>query len=860
MWSPNPRRTRGFESCATRAEAAHYNHVSVFESIASDIRFALRWLRKSPAFALVAIASLAIGIGFNTALFAITDALLFKPLPVAQPSRLVDVFTSGSAGDTERYSTSSYPDYLDFKSQNDVFTDVVGYSPMLAALNLGDRSRLAMGEIVTGNYFQVMGVSALRGRTILPEDDVAGAPRVAMLSFRYWTREMGSASDVVGRTVRIRGNTYSIVGVAPRTFNGMVPVLSPEIWIPAAASLEVEPLGLHDVVPSPTGTTRLERRGDRWLFIRGRLKAGKTAEEARSNLSVVMSRLAAAYPATNRNRRIEVRSTSDVHFHPAADPVLVPIAGGLMVVVGLVLLIACANVASMLLARASGRQREIGIRLAIGASRGRLVRQLITEATVMSLLGAVIGTLFALWATRAAASLSLPLPIPLAFDLRIDVRVLLFTLGAAVMAGVLAGIAPAAQASRVSLIDDLRGDQAALSRARIAGRRMMRRDLLVAAQIAITAVLLVVAALLTRSLIAAQRTNVGFPVERLAVVSLDTGMLRYSPERSHQFYEDALARIRAIPGVEAAALATRVPFSMNFNRWDIWVPGRHQPGQHGDTVEVTTVSSEYFSTIGVPIVAGRTFTEDDRPNTPFVAVVNETMARRYWPGESAIGKTFRTRDSEGPVFHVVGVAADHKVRTVGEPPTPFLHIARTQRPNSYNAIIARTRAGSSALLRDMRRTLLALDPNVVFMENQTMEAEVGATLFPVRAGAFLVTIVGLIAMLLAAIGLYGVIAYSVARRTREIGIRIALGARPLAVVALIMQQGMLVAAIGLGAGFILAVIAARAIAGALYGVGIADAVSWLAALSMLLGASALANLIPAWRAARVDPSVALRTE
>jgi predicted permease len=827
----------------------------LLESLVADVRFALRWLRRSPGFTLVAVSSLAIGIGFNTALFAVADALLFKPLPVTAPDRLVDVFTSNSTGTVE-YSTSSYPDYLDLKSANDVFEDLVGYTPMFGALNLDGGSRLTMGEAVTGNYFSVLGVAPEAGRAIAPADDAPGAPRVAMVSHRYWMRELGGARDVIGRTLRIRGNPFTIVGVVPASFTGMVPILAPELWIPVGASLEVEPVGMHDVIPSPSGTNRLERRGDRWLFLRGRLKPGRTIEEARANLELLVARLADEYPATNKGRRVLLKPTSDVHFHPAADPTVVPIAAGLMAVVGLVLLIACANVASMLLARSSGRSKEIAVRLAVGADRGRLMRQLVTEAIVMAGVGAAAGLLLAWWATSALAAVQLPIAIPLAFDLRIDGRVLVFTLLATLTAGVLAGIAPALQASKPNLVADLRGEQVSL----VARRRWTLRDGLVAGQMAITAMLLVVAALLTRSLIAAQRTHVGFPVERLAVVSTDTGMLRYSEERSRQFYEEAQARVRAIPGVESVALATRVPLSVNFNRWEVWVPERHQPGAHGDTVEVTTVSPEYFQTLGVAIVDGRAFTEDDRPDTPRVAVVNETFAQRYWPGERAIGKTFRIRASEGPVFEIVGVSANHKVTTVTEQPTPLLQVARNQRPGSYSAIIARTQGNAAVLLRDMRRELLALEPHLVFVENQTMEAEAGATLFPVRAGAWMAGGVGLVAMLLAAVGLYGVIAYSVARRTREIGIRIALGARPATVVSLVMQQGLLVALAGLIAGCMLAIVAVRLISGALYGVRASDPISWLAAAAVLLGVSALANLIPAWRASRVDPSEALRME
>jgi predicted permease len=830
------------------------------ESLLADIRFALRWLWKSPAFTVVAVVSLAIGIGFNTALFTIVDALLFKPLPVKAADRLVDVFTSDSSG-TIAYGTSSRPDFLDLQEHNDVFEGMVGYSPMFAAMNLDSRSRLAMGEIVSGNYFQVLGVPALIGRTILPEDDVIGAPRVAMVSYRYWTRELASTPDVLGRTVRIRGNPYLIVGVAPREFSGMVPVLSPELWIPMAASLDVEPVGMHDTVPSPTGTTRLDRRADRWMFIRARLKPGKTIEQARANLAVVMAGIDAANPITNKDRALTLKATNDVHFHPRVDPVAVPIAIGLMVVVGLVLLIACANVASMLLARASGRQKEIGIRLAIGASRGRLVRQLVTESVVMSTLGATVGLLFAWWSTSLVAALNIPLPIPLAFDLRIDGRVLAFTLVATIFSGLLAGLMPAMQASKSNLVADLRGDAVA---ANAHGRGWSLRDVLVGGQIAVTALLLVAAALLTRSLIAAQQTSVGFPANHLAVVSTDTSMLRYSEERGRQFLDQAITRVKAIPGVESVALLTRVPLSVNASRWEVWIPNHHTPGEHGDVVEQTSVSPEYFKTLGVPIVEGRAFTDADRPDTPRVAIVNETFARRYWPGESAIGKTLRSRASDGPLFEIVGVSADHKILSVSEPPTPLLHVARNQRPSAYVAILARTAGDAPTLLRDMRRELLSLEPNLVFVENQTMTSELEATMFPARAGAWLVSGVGLVAMLLAAVGLYGVIAYSVSRRTREIGIRIALGARPSAVVRLVMRQGMLVAVGGLAVGCVLAglltIVAGWEIPGVLYGISALDPTSWLSAIALLLGVSALANLIPAWRAARVNPTDALRSE
>jgi predicted permease len=810
----------------------------------------------------VAVASLAIGIGFNASLFAIADALLFRPLPVADPNSLVDVFTSGSAGTAaEHYGTSSYPDYLDLAAANDVFDGLVGYTPMFAPLNLAGRSRLVLGEIVTGNYFGVLGVGTALGRPLVPADDRFGAPRVVVVSYDYWRRELGGEASAVGGVLRLRGDPYTIVGVAPRHFTGMTPVLAPDLWIPVASSLNAEPVGMRDAVPSPSGTTRLDHRGDRWLFVRGRLKPGKTADTALANLQVAMSRLAAEYPVTNRNRRIAVRRTADIHLHPSVDDELMSVAGGLMLAVALVLLVACANVAGMLLARASSRHREIGIRLAIGASRGRLARQLVTESLVLSALGAAGGLAIAWLGTRVLMSISLPIPIPMAFDLRIDLRVLSFTIVVSTLAGVLAGLAPALKASNPNLVSDLKNDVAVKT---AAGRRWSLRDALAAGQIAVSAVLLLVAALLTRSLLASERANVGFAPQHLALLSTDTTMAGYAADRSERFYRDALERVRAIAGVERAALATRVPFSMNPNRWDVWVPGHHDASSRPDVVDVARVSPEYFETIGIAIVEGRNFDSTDTPASPRVAIVNETMARKYWPGESAVGKTFRTRNAGGPLYQIVGVSADHRISTVGEPPLPFVQVARAQQPNPYSFIVARTRGDAPTLLRDMRRTLLALEPNLVFVESQTMEAEVGATLFPVRAGTAAVAGVSGVAMLLAAIGLYGVLAYSVSRRTREIGIRMALGARPAAVLASVMREGLVVALsgvlVGVGAAAALAAVGGSAAADVLYGVRLGDPVSWGATAAVLVIVSALANFIPAWRAASVQPSEALRSE
>jgi predicted permease len=828
----------------------------VFEHLFADIKFALRWLRRSPGFTAVAILSLAIGIGFNTALFTIVDAVLFRPLPVDRPDRLAEVYTTSPDGDT--YATSSYPDYLDLKTQNHVFSDMVGHSMIIAAVSSGDRSRMALGEVVTGNFFQMLGIRAEIGRTLMPDDDKPGAPRTVVLSYGTWSRDYGSNPSVVGQTMRIHGQPYTIVGVASRSYSGMIPMVSAAMWMPMVHVEDGEPGGMISVVPSPTGNSRNERRGTRWMFLKGRLKDGVTVAQAQADLQVVAQNLMTTYPQTNKDRKIAVVASQNVHIHPDADRALLPIAFGLMLVVGLVLLVACANVASMLLARASGRQKEIGIRLAIGASRSRLTAQLLTESCVMALLGAAAGIALAWALTQLAMSIKLPIPFPVAFALRIDGRVLMFTIAVTLVAAIIAGLAPALKATRPNLVNELKGDTTAAS---VGSRRWTLRDGLVAAQIAVTMVLLITSGLLTRSLIAAQAIGVGFQPRHIAIISTELGLIGYDDARAERLFEQALGRIRAIPGVEGAAIAERTPFSINYNRNNIFIPGRHQPGDlKGFVTDATRVAPEYFPTLGVPIVQGRNFGAVDTRNSPRVAIVNEAFAKTHWPNENAVGKVFHNRSLDGPRFEVIGVCADYKVSTVGEKPTPYVHYAYSQNPTAGEAIMARGRGDAGELLAAMRRELMTLEPNAVLLDNQTMDSQVDMTLMPARMGAVSISGVGVVAMVLAAVGLYGVIAYSVARRTREIGIRMALGAKRSMVVALVMKQGLGLTAVGVVVGAFLSAGAAKAVSGALYGISAADPITWIGATITLFAVAAVANAVPARRAAVVDPSSALRSE
>jgi macrolide transport system ATP-binding/permease protein len=826
----------------------------LLHQLRSDVRYALKWLLRSPGFTAVAVLSLAIGIGFNAALFAVIDALLLRPFPVEEPQQLADVYTRG--GDGDLYSTNSYPDFLDFRAQNQVFTDMLAYSPAIAAVKAGDQSRMALGEVVSGNYFQLLGVRPAIGRTLLPDDDRPGAQRVVVLSDHLWTRGYARDPQVLGKTMHIHGQPYTIVGVVARPFTGMVPMLQPEIWQPLAWVEEIEPAGIQEVVPSPTGNNRLERRGQRWLFIKGRLKPGETAERAQANLQAIMSQLAQVHGKTNEKRPIAV--IAGVRVHPQADRAMRPVAVGLMVGVGLVLLVACANVANMLLARASSRQREIGIRLAIGASRGRLIRQLLTESVVLSLLGASAGVALAIGLLRVIEVMPIPIPIPIALTLQIDGRVLGFTIAIALAAGAVAGLAPALRATRPTLTADLKGEIATVQSGR---RRWTLGDGLVAVQTAFTLTLLVAAGLLTRSIVEARRIDLGFKPAGLAAVSAELGLIGYTEQRAQALFERALDRIRALPGVQSASRAVRQPLSINFSRNSIFFLERQQAGDQPAPIANTSVDRHYFDTLGVRVLRGRNFSTVDTPASPRVAIVTDAFVRTYWnDGGDPIGRKFRLRGIDGPEYEVVGVVSDYKVETVGERPAPYIHYALSQRSFTSEVLLARTATDAGALVTAIKREILALEPNAIFLESNTMNGTVDATLLPARLAAQTAGLVGVVATALAAIGLYGVIAYAVARRTREIGIRIALGAAPAGVVGMVMRQGVAVAVTGIAIGVLLSWPAARAISAALYGVRASDPAAWLGAIGVLLTAAMIANYVPARRASRVEPTVALRTE
>ncbi len=834
------------------------------EDLLRDLGYALRGATRRPGFTLAAAMSLAIPIGFNTTVFSIVDSLLFAPLPVAHPAQLVDVYTSDPG--VERYSTTSYPDYLDLRTENDVFTDMAAHSLMVAAVRVNDDVDLVSGETVTGNYFRLLGLRAALGRLLVPEDDRPGAARVAVISTRLWERAFGRDPAVVGRTLRIRSQPYLVVGVAPPGFAGMVPIFAADLWTPMTRVDEVLPTGILSFVDSP-GETRLERRGQRWLFVKGRLRDGVTPARAAAGLDVIMANLAAAYPDSNEDRQVSLTLTADVRLPPQwAGPAAI-VSTGLMLVVGLVLLVACANVMGMLLARAAARRREIGVRLAVGAGRGRLVRQLLTECLVLSSFGAVAGLALAWGLLRLLAAAPSPFgnQFPFSFEFVPGARAFLFTAALAVGVGVLAGLVPAFCVTWMNLVRDMNG---AVAVARVGGRRWVLRDALVAAQLAATVPLLVLAgflAFLAWDAAGAVGGSPGFDPDRVAAVGVDLDWIGYEHDPADRFLRDALERVRSMPGVTAAALASRVPLDVSTTTQNVLVPGVHGPVDRGAPVDTAAVSADYFDTLGVPLLRGRSFTTADTLGSPPVAIVSEAMAERFWPAGPVVGRRLRLSERDGREYEVVGVSADYKVNSPQEDPVAFLHFAASQRLAPRAVLLARTEGDAAALAGDIRGELRRMEPDVFFfLEGDTLRETAAVRLRPTRAVASLVIASGVVALVLGAIGLYGVVAYLVTERSREFAIRAALGARSGTLLRLVLATGGWVVAFGVGAGSVLAFVATRVIAGMISSAGgdppTAQPLVWVGAILLIVGVGVAAHVGPARRVMRLDLTRTLRVE
>ncbi len=811
-----------------------------------ELRYAVRRLVRSPGFTLVAVLSLALGIGANTAMFSVVNAVLLRQLPVTEPGQLVELYTAESNG--YAYATSSYPDFLDMRGLTDVFSGVVGTRTFLARVEQeGGQPGMAFGELVSWDYFQVLGVRMHLGRTFLPEEDVApGTHPVVILGYRTWTRDYGADPGIVGRTLRLGGSPHTVIGVLPEEFTGSMPVLVTGFYAP---------LVMTDLLMGNSLDGQLDRRGSRSMFVKARLRPGVTVEQADQAMKALAAGLAEAHPDSNEGRTMSALPSGDVALHPAVDRALKPVAALLLAAVGLVLLIACANLASFLLARAEDRRREVAVRLALGAGRGALVRQLLTETTLLALLGGAAGVLIARWTLDLVMAFQPPLPIPVDLDVSLDRNVLGFTALVSLAAGLFFGLVPALQATNPDLAPTLKDGT---DRGRGPGRFTLRNGLVVL-QVTFSFVLLIGAGLFVRSFQKAQQIDPGFHSGPGAILWPMASMSGIESEEERElFAARAQEALLAHPLITHLAMADRLPLGAGVQTASYRLPGVASERPDGETeVDNARVSPSYFETLGVQILRGRGFTRDDEGGEG-VVVVSQAFLDRYYPGQDVLGMLI---DEGTPrPKRIIGVAADTKVRTLGEAPRPYVYERLGGGDGGDSQFLVRGTGESAGILAAARGVLDAIEPDLVYFETKTLEEHFALMLFAPRMAAALLGVFGGLALLLSAVGIYGVVSYAVARRTRELGIRISLGATARNVVGLAVGGGMRLVAVGGVLGMVMAAAMTWLLGRFLYGIGPTDLVTF-ASIPVLLAAVALvAALIPARRASAVDPVRALRAE
>jgi len=811
-------------------------------TLLQDLRYGFRMLAKSPGFTAVAVLTLALGIGGNATVFSWIRALLLSPLPgIADSGRMAVAETVMPSGE---YHTSSYPDFKDYRARNHVFSELFGFEMALAEMSLRDDAppeRVA-GIIATENYFDVLGVHAAMGRTFHEEPNQAlNSDPYIVLGHGLWARRFGSDPNVVGTTVHLNGHPFTVIGVMPRNFYGTIVGINAEYFVPMMMQPQVLP---HE---------DLEERWPTFVHIMGRLKPGVTIVQAQEEMSTLAANFQLEYPTAEKGVGIFVAPVWVAHY--GVQDFLRSVLGFLMLVAGLVLLIACANVGNLLLARATSREREIAIRAALGAGRARLIRQMLIESLLLAAAGGLGGTFLALWGTNLLMFFLPPAHLPIGLPLGVDGSVLAFTLILSAVAGIIFGLAPAWKGSRTDLNQSLKDGGRGLG----AGTRAHRlRDLLVVLEMVLAAALLVGAGLLVRSLHNAEKTGPGFNPNHVALAAFDLRTSGYTGEQAAAYFDRLIERIRANPGVKSASLEQFVP---------LWFTGRSYSGVNveGYTprlgedmgIDLNVVGAGYFQMLQIPMVAGRDFSNQDRAGAPLVVIVNQSMAKRFWPGQEATGHRLRI---QGEWRTVAGVARDIKYHRVNEEPQSFLYLPMLQAGRTNANILVRSELPTAAVLNMVRASAQSLDSKVRPLETDDLEGLVQVSLFANRMAATLATVLGVLGMLLAAIGIYGVLSYTVSQRFREIGIRMALGAQSRDILRLVVGQGLRLALIGAGLGAAFGLAATSAMRSLLYGVSATDPLTFAAVVCVVTLAGGFASYIPARRALRVDPLVALRYE
>lgn len=819
------------------------------EKFWQDLRLSVRKLINSPFFFVVVVLSLALGIGGNVTVFSLMNATLFRELPeIKEPNRLVWVLTSNRL--VGNNLPVSYADYLDFRNQNTIFSELAAFDGENLSLNTGAESIEVHGDIVTGSYFSLLGVRAAMGRVFTEEEEKSVQP-VAVLSYGLWQGRFGADPNVVGKTVDLNGLPFTIIGVMSKEFIGSEVGLTPDLWAPISMFTQLQP-------PQPKDeTVRLLQRDFRRFKVWGRLKPDATPEQAQSTLAAIAARLELENPTTNRMMSVNVMPIVG-GLDPRDRDDMLPAAGLLLAIAGLVLIIACVNVVSLLLTRAFARQKEIAIRLALGASRSGLVRQLLTESLVLFFCGGAIGLLLSYWATGLLLRLA-PTDKTIVINSVIDYRIYGFALLLSFVTGIIFGLAPALQASKPNLMRGLKNEVFGSGGSR---RKLRLRNVFLIAQVALSIILLVFAGLFVRSLRNAKSIDPGFTVENAVVVPVNLKLQRYSEDKGRDFYQRLVQRVESTPGVKSVSLARFVPLGFSASgKSMVTIEGREPSREEMPTmIGNNVVGQKYFQTMEIPIVKGRDFDAHDTKGATNVVIINETAVRRLWPNADAIGKRFSLNGTRGPYLEVIGVAKDSKYESLGESPQPHLYQPALQEYYAKMYLVVRTTSNQSTLIGPIRQQLLEMDSKLPITEIGTLSDQVSRSLFPARAAAWLLGSFGALALILAAVGLYGMLSYSVSQRKQEIGIRMALGAEPRAVVTLVLREGMRLVLIGMAIGLALALAATRLLSNFVFGVSASDPLTFTMVPLVLTFVALVACYIPALRATRVDPIIALRTE
>jgi predicted permease len=819
------------------------------DDFAKDVRFAARMLLKNRGFSAVAVISLALGFGLNTTIFTVVNAVLLHPLPVKDVARLfeldnIDSKTKFTQANAVKLGMS-FPNFQDFRRQNEVFTDLAAYLATPVTWSGGAEPRQVQAYVVSANYFDVLGITPAAGRFFFPDEDTK-PNTVVVLSHALWTNKFGSDPNVIGRSIILNATPYTIIGIAPHGFKGTISLAATEqVWLPVS---------MKDQIFAGFQAEFFNDR--RFLTVApfGRLKPGITMQQAEASLKTVASRLETEYPKDNGGRSIVLTSIAEAAVG-ANEHDQFTLAGGMMLgAVGLVLLIACANLANLLLAQAARREKEMTVRAALGAGRGRLLRQLLTESTLLSLAGATVGLVIAYWGRHILWSYRPSAIQQNDVDLSLDTHVLLFTLGIALVTGALFGAIPAIKASTPNLADTLKAGGRGNS---VGWRANPIRSLLVVVETALALVALVGAGLFIRSQQNAQRIDPGFESEKLFMMAFDLGALHYSEGKSEQFFRAAVERASSAPGVQSATISANFPIGGGLGR-TIFPEGQDEAsGYRGTLTTLNSVSPTFFETLRIPVLQGRVFTDADRKDTLQVAVINEAMAKLFWPGEEAMGKRFHFF-GETQLRQVVGVVKNTVVVQIGEDPQPVAYLPMPQQYSPFATLQVRTTGRPESAISAVRASTQSLDPNLAITNVQTIEEIMDQGLWAPRMAAALLTVFGALALVLAAVGVYGVLSYSVNQQRHEIGIRRALGAQRTDVLRLVAGQGLRLAVVGLGVGLLLAFAFTRALASLLFSVSATDPTTFVGVTLILLAVAIVACFIPAHRATNVDPLIALR--